>query len=151
MGLSGHWHGDSNRVLRELTSGTKCTHIGTVGTHTGIVRARMEHAGRGNVKRSSELAVRREVCYVGVCCVVCVRQVCHSARYQNRPGDERLVYRPGNPTPHGIPPWCGIHHMMPSMEYSECPHGAHAGTSSALTQCTRRRVRGRRVGMHACA
>ena len=32
MGLSGHWHGDSNRVLRELTSGTKCTHIGTVGT-----------------------------------------------------------------------------------------------------------------------
>ena len=40
---------------------------------------------------------------------------------------------------------------MPSTGYSECPHRAHAGTSSALKQRTHTRVRGRRVRMHACA
>ena len=151
MGLSEHWPGDPNRVLCVLTSGTKRTHIGTVGTPRGYCACSLELAGRRHVKQSSELAVRREVCYVGLCFVVFVRQVCHSAQHQNRPGDERLVYHPGNPTPHGISPWCGIHHMVPSMGYSECPHGAHAGTSSALTQRTHTRVRGTCVRMHACA
>jgi hypothetical protein len=106
MGLSEYWHGDPNRALRVLTSGTKRTHIGTLGTtHTGFYACLLQLAGRWHVEQSSELAVRREVCYVGVCCVVFVRQVRHSAQHQNRRGDERLVYHPKNPTPHGIPPW----------------------------------------------
>ena len=54
-------------------------------------------------------------------------------------------------TPHGIPPWCAIHHMVPGMGHSECPHGAHAGTSSPRTHRTHTRVRGTRVRVHTCA
>jgi hypothetical protein len=85
---------------RALNASTSVLLVRTQGT----LRARMELAGRSHVERSSELAVRREVCYVGGCCVVFVRLVCHSERRQNRPGDERREYRPGTLTPHGIPP-----------------------------------------------
>ncbi len=40
---------------------------------------------------------------------------------------------------------------MLSMGHSECPHGAHPGTSSALKQRPHTCVRGRRVHEHMCA
>jgi hypothetical protein len=64
------------------------------------------------VEQSSELAVRREVCYGEVFRAVFVRQVFHSARHQTGRGDERLVYHPKYPIWHGILPpvgsttWC---------------------------------------------
>jgi hypothetical protein len=70
IGLSEHWHG---------------------GTKSGTVRDPMELAGSRHVEQSSELAVRREVCYVGVCCVVFVRLVCHPASEVTRPGQEMSV------------------------------------------------------------
>jgi hypothetical protein len=76
MGLSEHWHGDPNRVLCVLTSGTKCTHIGTLGTHTGYCACLLELAGRSHMEQSCELAVRREVWHLEDCCVVFVRLVC---------------------------------------------------------------------------
>ena len=97
------------------------------------------------MEQSSDLAVRREVCYVEVCCVVFVRLVCQSTRNQHRPGDERLVYHPKYPTLHGLLLQCGIPHMEPSMGYSECPHGAHAGTSIQTHTCEEVLVRALRV------
>ncbi len=97
MGTQSGYCACSHRVLN--------VYIGTVGTHTGIVRARMGLAGRRHVEQSFDLAVRREVC-----CVVFVHVVCYSARHRPRRGDERLVYRePEIPLtlvwdpPHGAP------------------------------------------------
>jgi hypothetical protein len=144
-GLSGHWHGDLNRVLRELTSGT-ITHPHRYSWYSHrvlcVLAWSLQEGAIWSNRPSWQWGVKSVM--FEVCCGVSVRQVCHSARHQTGRGDERLVYHPGNPTPHGIPPWCGIHHMVPSMGYSECPHGAHAWhiphSRSALTgacACTR--------------
>ena len=70
-----------------------------------------------------------------VCCVVFVRLVCHSARH-TRPGDERPVYHPKNPTRHVMHPDMGSRHGIPTWDPTlvcDPPHGAQHGALGVST------------------
>ncbi len=153
IGLSEHWHGDPNRVLCVLTSDTKRTPIGTVSTHRGYC-ACTGHARSSHVEQSCELAVGVK-CGMLTTAVLCLCVRC-ATRHGIGPGlyFERLVYRSPeefhpawDPTLVCDPPHGAQHGALGVSAL----HGAHAGTSSALTQRTRTRLRGRRVRVHTCA
>jgi hypothetical protein len=61
------------------------------------------------MEQSSNLGGGMKCGMLEVRCVVFVRLVCHSAR-QTRPGLERLVYHPKNPTQRGMHPGMGSRH-----------------------------------------
>jgi hypothetical protein len=106
MGLAEHLHGDPNRVLCVLTSGTKRIHIGTLGTHTGY--AACSHGAcrkepRGAIVRAGSEAGSL-LCWRLLCCVCASGMPLGTA---SEPGDERREYRPGDPTPRvGSTTWC---------------------------------------------
>ncbi len=82
MGLSEHSHGDPNRVLCVLTSGTKRPHRYSWYSH--MVLCVLAGACM-NEAREAIVRAGREACSVLVCCVVFVRLVCHT-RHGVRPG-----------------------------------------------------------------
>jgi hypothetical protein len=96
MGLSEHWHGDHNRKLRELTSGTLSIHTGYCACSHGPCKKEPH----GAIVRAGS---GREVWHLEDCCLVFVRLVCHSAQHRTGRGDECLVYHPKYPTPYAIP------------------------------------------------